>query len=124
MFAIQLVEVAVIGRVMLGTVPPVPVATFRNQQFLPGESALLGRNPMRMAVIIIASFGQKVPGTVVFRGPDPDIEVGIDPRSRNHATQLPKVAFLVPGDGLADSDRLDLRVALQPIVKASQEFAP
>src|SRR5271165_1496426 len=109
---------------MFGTVPPVPVATFGDQQLLPGDLALRRRNAMRVAVIVIARFSQQVPGAVVFRRPDPDIEVGVDPRPGYQPPQVTEVARLVARDGLADGHRLNLVVMLQGIVEAAQEFAP
>ncbi len=40
MLAVELVEIAVVGRMMLGAVPPIPVAALRDQNFLPRQLAL------------------------------------------------------------------------------------
>jgi len=36
--------------------------------------------------------------------------------------QAAEIGFAVTRDGLADRDRLDLRVALQRVIKAAQKF--
>ena len=41
MLAVELVEFAVVGRMVLRAVPPVPVAAFGDQDFFKGQFALL-----------------------------------------------------------------------------------
>src|ERR1039457_1188630 len=76
-----------------------------------------------MAVVIVAGLRQQVPGAVVFWSANPDVEVGIDPRTGNQPLQLPEAVRLVPGDGLVDRDGLYFRVGLQSRVEAAQKFA-
>ena len=121
--AIQRVEVLVVGRMMLRAVPPVPVAALGDQQFFPRQLSLRLRNPMRVAVVVVARLGQQVPRPVVLGSANPHVEVGVDPRAGHQALQSAEVLGIVPLDGFADGDGLDLRIALQPIVEAAQEFA-
>src|SRR5580698_5597702 len=117
MLAIELVEVAIVGRVMLRPVPPVPVTAFGNQQLFPGDLALLFGHPMRMTVIVIARFRQQVPSEIVLWSADPYVEVGIDPRARHQTVEPPKVRLVVPRDRLRNRDGLNLRIALESVVE-------
>ena len=121
--AIEFVEVAIVGRVMLRPVPPVPVAALGDEQLFPRQFALRRRNFLRMAVVIIAGFGEQVPGAIIFGRANPDVEVGIDPRTRDQPLQGLEVIGFVEGDGFADGDRFHFRVMLQGIVEAAQKFA-
>ena len=113
MLAVKLVEVAVVGRVMLGTVPPVPVATLGDEQLLPGEGALLGGGLGGVFVVKVAGLAEVIPTAIVLRRADPDVEVGVDPRSRDESAQGAEGLRFLPRDGLADGDRLDLRILLE-----------
>src|SRR5664280_2182247 len=75
-----------------------------------------------MAVVIVAGFRQQVPGPVIFGSANPDVEVGIDPRTGNQPLQLPEAVRLVPGDGLVDRDGLYFWIGLQSRVEAAQKF--
>src|SRR5215469_4175690 len=81
--AIQHVEIAVVGRRMLGSVPPVPVAALGNQQFLVGKALLFSACGAGMMVVEVSGLGEVVPGEIVFRSADPNVEVGVDPGTRN-----------------------------------------
>ena len=63
-----------------------------------------------------------VPGAVVFRSADPDVEVGVNPRARNQRLQPAKI--LVPRDGLGNRDGFHAGLALQRVVEAAQKFPP
>ena len=79
MLAIEFVELAVVRGVMLRTVPPVPIATLGDEQFFKGELALLFGNCLRVLGVEVSRVVKVVPSTVVFRGTDPHVEVGVDP---------------------------------------------
>src|SRR5438270_11494217 len=87
MFAVELVKVAIILRVVLRAIPPVPVAAFSNEQLFKGKLLLLRQSLVRVLGKEIARSGKLVPGGVVFRRPDPDIEVGINPRARKNGAE-------------------------------------
>src|ERR1017187_990628 len=76
-----------------------------------------------MAVVIVAGLRQQVPGAVIFGSANPDVEVGIDPRTGNQPLQLAEAVRLVPGDGLVDRDGLYFWIGLQSRVEAAQKFA-
>ncbi len=79
MLAIKFVEIAVVGRVMLGTIPPVPVAAFGDQNFVEGQFALSLGGAGSILRVELAGLVQVVPGTIIFGCADPDVEVRIDP---------------------------------------------
>jgi len=83
MLAVKFVEVAIIRRVMLRTVPPVPVAALGNQDLLEGEISLrLGSAGCSFGVKLAGAM-EVVPRLVIFRSADPNVKVGVDPRSGN-----------------------------------------
>src|SRR5437764_1279590 len=100
MLAIQLVEVCVILGVMLGAVPPVPVAALGDQQLLVCELALRRRCRISMFGKKIARGGKIIPCAIVLRRPDPDIKVGVDPRTRRQLLQWSEVLIAVSLDRL------------------------
>src|SRR5258708_21518741 len=104
MFAVEFIKIAVIGRVMLGTVPPVPIAALRDQDFFERQLSLGLAGGSRMLRIEFARVVQVVPGPIVLGSADPDIEVRIDPGTRNQRSQWRNLAMA--GDCLGDSDCL------------------
>src|SRR5262249_29935386 len=78
MLAVKLVEVAIVGRMMLGTIPPVPITAFPNQKLFECKLALFLRGLGRMLAVKVARVVEVIPGAIVFRRANPDIEVGID----------------------------------------------
>ena len=55
MLAIQLIEFPVVGGVMFGAIPPVPVTTFGDQEFFIGQIPLFRRGLLRI-------FAEEIPG--------------------------------------------------------------
>src|SRR5690348_14745743 len=122
MLAIELVKIAIIGRVVLGTIPPIPVAPFGNEELFFGQLSLLLGTAGGGLRKEITSLIEVIPRAIVFRSADPDIEVGVNPRTGSQRIQ--GVEVLVPRDGLRHRDRLNSLVILQQVVEAAQEFAP
>src|SRR5260370_41504843 len=91
MLAIEFVKVAVVGRVVLWSVPPVPVATFGDEQFLERQLALFVRTTQRSLGVEIAGVVKIIPGAIVLRRTDPYIEICVDPRpwnQRSHRVEI------------------------------------
>src|SRR5438270_14092451 len=83
----ELIKVAVVGRMMFGTIPPIPVTAFGNQKlFISKPLVLLTGRPV-LTNVEVASLGKVIPGEVIFRGSDPNVEVGVDPRARHQRCQ-------------------------------------
>ncbi len=78
-FTVQLIEVAVVGGMVLRSIPPIPVAALRDKQFFVGQPALLLRRLRGAVLIDFARCMQVVPRQIVFRRSDPYVEIGIDP---------------------------------------------
>src|SRR4029077_13212073 len=117
----ELVKFLVVSRVVLRSVPPVPVATFRDQNFFKGQLALsFGRATLRLG-IKISSMIQIVPRAVVFGSTDPHVEVSVNPRAWYQRCKLRKI--LVSGDGLRHSHCFYVWFTLQTIVETTQEFS-
>src|SRR6478752_9507272 len=72
MLAIEFVEFAVVGRMMLRAVPPVPIAAFGNEQFFERKLTLFLRTVRRGLLVEIARVVEVVPCLVVFGSADPD----------------------------------------------------
>src|SRR6266700_16158 len=79
MFSVQLIKLTIIGRVMLRTVPPVPVTALGDEQFFVGQFFLLRRGFLRILAEEIARRRQMVPGQVVLWSANPDVKVRVDP---------------------------------------------
>ena len=84
-FPEQAVERRLVGGVVVVAEPPEPVGALGRVQRLPGGRVALGSGVGRHQGL--ARAGHQVPRAVLFRMPDPDPEVGIDPRS---AVQTPE----------------------------------
>ncbi len=117
MLAVELIEIAIVGRVMFRPVPPVPIAALGNQDLLKRQLALLLARTRCILLVKLARVVQVIPGAVVLRRTNPYIEVGVDPRSRHQRRQSTEI--LVPRNRLRDRDRLYPRLVLQPVVKPS-----
>src|SRR5882724_830099 len=76
---------------------------------------------LRRLLIEVASVVKIVPGLVIFRRADPDIEVGVNPGAGRQRMQ--HIDVTVPRNGLGNSKRFDGMIILQSIVEAPQEFA-
>jgi len=81
--AIKPVELLIVGRRVLGAVPPAPVAAFCNPELLPGQPQLFGVDSRRGRVRgeEVARVGQIIPGAIVLFGSYPNVKIGIDPRA-------------------------------------------
>src|SRR5215469_15256592 len=86
MAAIELVELLPVGRMMLWSVPPAPIAAFGNEQFLECHAAALFRGGSGR-IEGLAGAQKLGPGLVILVRPDPDIEIGVDPRSGKNTVQ-------------------------------------
>src|SRR5580658_1632701 len=71
MFAVKLVEIAVVGGVVLRSVPPVPIAALGDQDFFKGQLPLRFGGASRVLRIKFAGVVEVVPGTVVLGSADP-----------------------------------------------------
>src|SRR5215467_12794482 len=86
MAAIELVELLPVGRMVLRTIPPAPIAAFGDEQFLECHAAALFRGGSGR--IEGLSGAQKLgPGLVILLRSDPDIEIGVDPGAGENAVQ-------------------------------------
>src|SRR6266850_1414055 len=93
MLAVEFIKVAIVGGMMLRAIPPVPVATFRDQKFLVGELTL-GLGALRCGMVVgFAGVEKIIPGAIVFGSTDPDIEVGRDPGTGRDRIQAVEVAM-------------------------------
>src|SRR5216683_8095082 len=102
---------------VLRPVPPIPVASFRNQDFFEGELPLgLAGSGGRLRVEV-SRMVKIVPGAVVFRGANPDVEIGMDPRPWDQ--RLERGKMLLPLNGLGHRRCLHSSLALQRIVEAA-----
>src|ERR1700751_4126261 len=106
---------------VLRAVPPVPVATFGNKNFLESELALGFAGARGILRIKLARMIEVVPGAIVFGSADPDVEVGIDPRARDKGCEVRE--SLVARNSFGDGNGFDAGIALQRIVEAAKEFA-
>ena len=76
---------------------------------------------LRHLLVEVAGMVKIVPGLVVFRRADPDIEVGVNPGAGCQRIQDIDIAML--RDSFRNCKRFDRGIVLQSIVEASQEFA-
>ena len=79
MRAVKLVKIAIVGRVMLRPIPPVPIAAFGNQNLFKGQLALRLAGPRGVLRVKLAGIVQIIPGSIVLRRANPHIEIRIDP---------------------------------------------
>ena len=79
MLSIELVKIAIVGRVVFGAIPPVPVAALGDQNLVKSQLALCFGGTRGVLRVELTSMMQVVPGAIVFRRPYPDVEVGVDP---------------------------------------------
>src|SRR5215469_11330749 len=121
MFAIEFVEFAVIRRVVLRPVPPVPVAPLSDQQLFDRERSLLVRGALGGLRVEVSCVVEIIPGLVVLRRADPYIEVRVDPGSGYEGAE--HVEILVTLNGFRNGYCLDPRIILKCIVEAPQELS-
>src|SRR5262249_27210246 len=122
MLAVEFVEVAVVGRMMLRPVPPVPVAALGNQKLVKGQIALGFSRPCGVLRIILTRVTQIIPGAIVLRRSNPDVEVRIDPGTRCQRAESAEI--LVVGDRFGNRHCLESWLSLEGIIKAAQKLAP
>src|SRR5689334_20302836 len=108
MFAIELVEIGIVGGVVLGAIPPIPIAAFGDEELFTGELAGGFLGEQRSFIVEIACGFEVVPGFVIFRSSDPNVEIGVDPGAGDDRTELGKV--LVLGDSFRDGGGFQLRI--------------
>src|SRR6266496_2654756 len=77
---------------------------------------------LRRLLVEVASVVKIVPGLVIFRRSNPDVEVGMNPGAGRQ--RMEDVDVTVPRNGLGNGKRFDGMIILQSIVEAPQEFAP
>ena len=121
MLAIKLVKLPIVGRVMLRPVPPVPIAAFRNQDLFKSQLALRFTRLRPRLCIKIPRMVKVVPRPVVLRRPNPNIEISVDPRSRNNLVE--HIEFSMPLDGFRNGHRLHPWLPLKSVIKTPQKFA-
>ena len=113
----QVVELAVVVRVVVVAVPPAPVAAFGDEQFLARRRQRLGAGGAGGVLERAAGARQLAPGAAIVGVADPDVEVGVDPRAGMQAGSRSVGA----GAGLGHRHRAQRRVSLQPAVERAQE---
>ena len=79
MLAIELIQFAIVRGMVLRAIPPIPVTTFRDQQFFISQGGLLCGNLVGIGGKEIACCSELVPRYVIFRRADPNIEIRVDP---------------------------------------------
>src|SRR6266852_4965668 len=98
---------------MLRAIPPAPIAALRDQQLFVGKPAIVFGNAGCQLIVFLTSAEQILPGLVVFLRSDPDVEVGVNPRSREDMMERPRTIQL---QSLADGERHHVeRVANAPV---------
>src|SRR5580698_685170 len=122
MLAVEFVKIVVVGRMVLRSVPPVPVAALGNQDFLKGEPLLSFAGAGRILGVELARVVQIVPSTVIFGSANPNVEVGMNPRARHQGLQRREVAMT--GGRLRDRNRFETCLALDRVVESPQKFPP
>ena len=102
MFAVEFIEVAIVGGVMLWSVPPIPIAAFGNQNLFKGQFALrLGRAGGRL-VIKVAGMVEVIPGAVVLGSADPNVEIGMNSGAGNERGKLAEIFMSLNRLGYGD----------------------
>ena len=83
----QIVELEIVGRRMIVAVPPEPVAALGDEHFFPrfGDRGGVGR---RRLVQGLPRVCELTPAALIVGMADPDVEVGVDPRSGEDARQF------------------------------------
>src|SRR5437899_12097133 len=76
---------------------------------------------LRRLLLEVVRMVKIVPGLVVFRRADPDVEIRVNPRAGYQRIQ--DIDIAMPRDRLRNRKRFDRGIILQGIVEASQEFA-
>ena len=118
--AIELVEFHAVGRLVFRPVPPAPVAAFGDEQLFESQAPLLFGDHGG-GVERVPRAQQLRPRLVVFLGPDPDVEIGVDPGSGKDA--IHRLRRQQP-QGLAHGHRAHLPVLRDPAVQFAQKRPP
>src|ERR1700730_3965317 len=93
MLAVKLVEIAIVGRMVLRPVPPVPIAAFGDEDLLEGQFALRLADVGGILRVELPSVGHIIPSSIVLGRADPDVEVCIDPRPGYKRRQLAEITM-------------------------------
>ena len=84
--AIEFVKIAIVGGVVLRPIPPVPIAALRNQDFLKSQLALRFTDLWRSLGVEVTCIAEVIPGSIVLRSSDPNIEIGMNPGAGRQRT--------------------------------------
>src|SRR5579862_2324859 len=122
MLAVEFVEIAIVGRVMLRSVPPVPIAAFGDQKFFVRQLALRFAGLPHVLGIKLAGMVKVVPGAIVLGSADPDVEIGINPRSRYEGWQ--RGGIRMARNRFGNRYGLKSTLMLECIVEAPQKLPP
>ena len=108
---------------VLGPVPPAPVAALGDHQLLERQLARLGRNAGAGGGLIIglARARQVLPGAVVLFGSDPDVEIRADPGAREDVVEWLRLYL---GQPLAHGERVNLRVGRDASIELAEKGTP
>src|ERR1700735_3337083 len=89
MLAVDLIELNGIGCLVLRPITPVPVASFRNQDFFPCalQSLFASIPPKLRGAQRLTPLEQQTPVFVVFFRADPNVEIRADPRPGEDVSQ-------------------------------------
>ena len=119
MLAVEAVEIHAVCRRVLRAVPPVPIATFGDEQLFKGQRTSLFTHLIFDAIIGLTRPQKVFPGKVVLFGANPDIEIRIDPRGgEDLVNRLCGYLF----DRFRYRQSLDLIIAFNLPVKFPQEW--
>src|SRR5262249_6634346 len=119
----------VVGGAVLGTVPPAPVAAFgRQQRFFRFGQRGRRRGVRTLAVVGFGAAGihqpcvpEQFPGSDVFATADPNVKIGVDPRSGKDSAGGRNV--LGGGNRFTGRERAKILIAGNALVKLAQEIA-
>src|SRR5579883_364207 len=120
-FAVEFVEISVVGGMVLGAVPPIPITALGDEKLFISELPLCFRGMGCIFGIKFPGAIEIVPGEIVLGGADPNIEVRVNPGARNQC--LERIEVLLTRYGLGYGDSFYARLILQAIIEAAQKFA-
>ena len=111
MLAIEFVELAIVGRLVLRAVPPVPVAAFGDQDLFKRQSSLRFADAIFVLFVKVTGVEEVVPGAIVFRRADPHVEVGVDPGAGHERRERRNVLLALDRFGYGDGFHAGSRFA-------------
>ena len=129
MLAIKGIKLCVIRGAVLGAKPPAPIAPFSGQERFVRlvDGGFRGRTGPALLVrfnspgVDLAGIPEKFPSGDVFAVADPDVEIGVNPRSRKNPRG--RGDFSRGRDGLCDGKRTEIGVRFDAAIKLAQKFA-